>query len=99
MMRVLERILQEIEEIQDKDNENYMLAQEREAGKSNITRKIDYAYSSGFQRCAERIKEIIYSHMEGAGWIPAEKRLPEPGIYLVSYDDKEEVRNEQRNII
>lgn len=99
LIQVLEKVLQEIEEIQHKNNENYMLVQECEAGKSNISRKIDCAANNGFQRCAEKIKEIIRTHMEDEpvsnpdklddGWIPVEERLPEPGIYLVSCDDKE----------
>ena len=47
----------------------------------------------------EKAMQIIRSHMENEpvsnpnklndGWIPVEERLPDPGVYLVSCDDKD----------
>lgn len=74
---MLERILQEIEELQAKDNADYKSSQKNDLKKSNVSKKIDCAANNGFQRCAEKIKKIIRSNMGADDWIPVSERLPE----------------------
>lgn len=83
-MQVLEKILQEIEDFKKQ--------------KFSVIHPMNIDAIGAW--CCDKIAEIIRSHMEDEpvsnpyklddGWIPVEERLPEPGVYLVSCDDKED---------
>ena len=75
-MRVLEKILEEIDAEAQKQKE--------------ISKEIYGTHGWNVYAMAISIaKDIIRRHLDDDGWIPVEERLPEPGIYLVSCDDKD----------
>ncbi|MDO4314095.1 MAG: DUF551 domain-containing protein [Eubacteriales bacterium] len=91
-MQVLEKILREIEErINDMTSEARECEEMEEYTEAEV---IDQTING-----LNIASNIIRSHMGDEpvsdtykldnGWIPVEERLPEPGVYLVSCDDKE----------